>query len=149
MHLRKLLTTASIPLEQPEGSMTQRFYGKWSIVLCAAVFGWGCGSAKVEVNTADGTKPASKPFDAPLLAAGGGSSRGGQALSEDDERLEVPGSQFGDAPPVQTAKKGKKGKKGKKASAPVIPYTDAIAEQMEGLEWGMTWKKVTPGRRGK
>ena len=101
-----------------------------------------CGSAKVELKSAD--EPASppvKPFAAPDLGAGeGGSSTSTVTLTAADEEVIVPGSQWGGPPPIKqpAAKKGKK-------KGPVerqIPYTDAVTEQMEGLEWGMTWRKV-------
>ncbi|MFO8071088.1 MAG: hypothetical protein R6V85_04360 [Polyangia bacterium] len=109
----------------------------------AIVFGFGCGSAKTEVDNQGGSK-ASQP--APFADAdlkGGKSKYGDIELSEKDETIEVPGSQYGEAPPVETAKKKKRGRRGKKtASEPTIPYSDAISEQMEGLQWGMTWKRV-------
>ncbi len=109
----------------------------------AIVFGLGCGSAKTEVDNQGGSKsPQPAPFaDADLK--GSKSKYGEIELSEKDERIEVPGSRYGEAPPVETAKKKKRGRRGKKvASEPTIPYADAISEQMEGLQWGMTWKKV-------
>ncbi|HUT76965.1 MAG TPA: hypothetical protein VM285_04725 [Polyangia bacterium] len=104
------------------------------------VFG-ACGSAKVKVKTTDEpTSAPIKPFAAPEMGEGGGGSATSTVnLTAEDQEIVVPGSQFGGAPPVAQpgAKKKKKG-----PAEPVIPYTDAVAEQMEGLEWGMTWKKV-------
>jgi hypothetical protein len=106
-----------------------------------------CGSAKVEVKKTDEpTSAPIKPFVAPELGEG---SAGGTtttvSLSAEDQEIVVPGSQFGGPPPVQQpAAKKKKG-----PVQPVIPYTDAVADQMEGLEWGMTWKKVISLFEGK
>jgi hypothetical protein len=106
-------------------------------VLVAALA--ACGSAKVEVKTAEEpTSAPIKPFAAPDLGGGGGGSGSTVTLSAEDEEIVVPGSQYGGPPPIKKADPKKK----KGPVEPVIPYTDAVTEQMEGLEWGMTWKKV-------
>lgn len=112
--------------------------GTTMLVLAAFVL-VGCGSAKVDVKTGEEETPARKPFEAPALGGGGANDGGG--LSAEDEELIVPGSNFGKAPPVAQPGK-KKGKKGKGGGDTAIPYTDAVAEQMEGLAWGMSTKKV-------
>ncbi len=129
--------------------MIERTGLKVFIIVIASLFisvGCGGGKAKVEISSGDDAKRDSKPFNAPNIGGGGGGGLS-SALSESDEQLVVPGSQYGEAPPVKQAKKKKKkkkkGKKGKKGGAALaIPYTEGIADQMEGLMWGMTARKV-------
>ncbi len=125
--------------------MIEKTWLKASIVILAALFisvGCGGGKAKVEFSSGDGAKKDSKPFDAPNIGGGGGGGMS-SALTTSDEALIIPGAQYGEAPPVKQSKKKGKKKKGKKGGgAPSIPYTEGIADQMEGLMWGMTHRKV-------
>lgn len=100
----------------------------------------GC-KAQVGTKTGGKDKPSSPYGGGPGLGKDSEKGGGSAKLSAEDEELIVPGSQYGNAPPINTGKK-KKGKKGKKSSDEDLPYADTIAEQMEGLEWGMTYKKV-------
>ena len=69
-------------------------------------------------------------------------------LTAEDNQIIVPGSNFGGAPAMKGGgkAKGRKGKKNAKndaASNPANwPKTDSVADLMEGLQWGMTVKKV-------
>jgi hypothetical protein len=121
--------------------MKKALWGISTVLLGIALLAmFGC-KTQAEVKTGGTDKPASPLGGGELGKDEGG---GGTGLSAEDEKLVVPGSQYGDPPPIKKAtKKKKKKKKGKPAGPPQhIPYTDAVAEQMEGLEWGMTYKKV-------
>jgi len=120
------------------------------IILAAiSIVAIGCTKkGESEVASGKNAKSASKPFEAVEIGGGGGGPRS-IALSAADEKLIVPGSNFGKAPPVKknvAKKKHKKRRKGKKKgksfSPKYAPYSEGIAEQMEGLKWGMTYKKV-------
>ncbi|MBN2715053.1 MAG: hypothetical protein JXX14_04310 [Deltaproteobacteria bacterium] len=77
-------------------------------------------------------------------------------LSAEDNQIIVPGANFGRAPAIKAGGKAKpkKGKKGKGKAADVEnndngtsdpaywPKTAGVADLMEGLQWGMTVKKV-------
>jgi len=109
------------------------------LVLLAA---FGC-KTQVDVKTGGKDKPTSPFGGGPSLKDEDDGGGGSTVLSAEDEKIVVPGSQYGDPPPIKkAAAKKKKGKKGADAPPTEIPVTDAIAEQMEGLEWGMTYKKV-------
>jgi hypothetical protein len=117
--------------------------------LAALAIAAGCGGKAGKAKIKTGGEPgqtSSKPFEAPQI--GGGEAAGGGSagpLSADDEAVVIPGSEFGKAPAVipPPASK-KKGKKGAVAEPPAgyIPFSEGIAEQMEGLQWGMSIKKV-------
>jgi hypothetical protein len=115
-------------------------------VIAAIVAGCGGKTGKAKIKTSEEPgQVSSKPFEAPQI--GGGAATGGSTgpLSADDEALVIPGSEFGKAPavvPPPAAKK--KGKKGAVADLPAgyVPFSEGIADQMEGLQWGMSIKKV-------
>jgi hypothetical protein len=120
------------------------------ILLAALALAAGCGGKKGEIKIKTGDEPgqtSSKPFEAPQIGGAESASGGGLGgpLSADDEAIVVPGSELGSAPaviPPPSAKK--KGKKGAVPDVPAgyIPFSEGIAEQMEGLQWGMSVKKV-------
>jgi hypothetical protein len=110
--------------------------------LCLIVSGCGGASSNSE-NAANQDKGFVDPFggDADLRAGGGEEPE----VDIDPEDLEVPGAEYGTKKQKgKRAKancpKGKKGKKcraaAKKASGP-IPFSEAIADQMKGIPWGM------------
>lgn len=124
--------------------MKRTVWGITVTLLAVALLAlYGC-KAQTDVKAGGEDRPDSPFGGGPKLGAEGGEGGGSTALSAEDEKLIVPGSQYGDPPPVKKAAAPKKKKKGKKAAGPPqhVPYTDAIAEQMEGLEWGMTYNKV-------
>ena len=116
--------------------------------LAALAFAVGCGGKAGKDKIKAGDEPgqtSSKPFEAPQIGGGGGGGGSvGGPLSSDDEALVIPGAEFGNAPPVIPPPAKKKGKKGGVAEPPAgyIPFSEGIAEQMEGLQWGMSYKKV-------
>lgn len=123
--------------------------GAWC-ALCLIMSGCGGASANSE-GSANQDKGFEDPFggDADLRA-------GGEAEPEvdiDPEDLEIPGAEYGKAKQKggkakANCPKGKKGKKcreqAKKSSGP-IPFSDAIADQMKGIPWGMHYKAVMAG----
>jgi hypothetical protein len=117
-------------------------------VVAALAIATGCGGKADKAKIKTGDEPGqttAKPFEAPQIGAneGGGGSSGG-ALSAADEQIVIPGSEFGKAPAVIPPPAAKKSKKGAVPELPAgyIPFSDGIAEQMEGLQWGMSDKKV-------
>lgn len=124
--------------------MLRRSGFKFATLFVAGAFiAMGCGGAKGEmkVSTGEDEKPVGKEFEAPKLGSSGGTA-GSITLTEEDEKLIVPGSELGEAPPVKQPPKKKRRKKKGAVAAPVIPYSEGIADQMEGLMWGMSFKKV-------
>lgn len=121
-------------------------------LLGAALIAAGCGGAakegkKSKIFSTEAPKQASaEDFQAPEMGGGGESSGdGAMKLSSDDESVIVPGSEFGGPPAIVPEPKAKKkGKKGAVVDLPAgyIPVSEGIAEQMEGLKWGMTSRKV-------
>ena len=117
-------------------------------LIAAVALAAGCGGKAGKAKIMTGEEPGqttAKPFEAPQIRGGGGGGSLGGALSADDEQLVIPGAEFGKAPavvPPPSAKK--KGKKGAVAEPPAgyVPFSEGIAEQMEGLQWGMSTKKV-------
>lgn len=118
-------------------------------LIAAVALAAGCGGKAGKAKIMTGEEPGqttAKPFEAPQIGGGGGGGGSlGGALSADDEQLVIPGAEFGKAPaviPPPSAKK--KGKKGAVAEPPAgyVPFSEGIAEQMEGLQWGMSIKKV-------
>jgi hypothetical protein len=113
----------------------------------------GCGGGakegkKSKIFSTEAPKQASaEKFEEPVIG-GGESSGGGEraaSLSSEDQSVVVPGSEFGGAPPiVAEPKASKKAKKGAVVNLPdgYIPVSEGIGEQMEGLQWGMTHRKV-------
>ncbi len=120
--------------------------------LCLVVSGCG-GAGSNSESAASQDKGFVDPFggDADLRA-------GGEAEPEvdiDPEDLEIPGAEYGTKKQKggnakANCPKGKKGKKcrrqAKKSSGP-IPFSDAIADQMKGIPWGMHYKAVMAGFR--
>lgn len=124
------------------------------IFACLAVVGLfaGCGSASIDLNAEEPTQQSDKKHDSPFgdsadLRGGGGEDD----VEYDEDDLEVPGSQFGiqGGAGAKQCPAGKKGKKCRKNNAGKIPHSDAIAEQMEGLAWGMHYKTVIDIFKGK
>ena len=140
--------------------MRKAIFGFQAAALGAAVvmLAVGCGGGAKEgkkskiFSTEAPKQAAEKQFEEPAIGGGesttGGGGGGGEstvALSSEDESIVVPGSEFGKAPAiVPEPKQPKKAKKGAVVDVPAgyIPVSDGIAEQMEGLQWGMTHRKV-------
>lgn len=133
--------------------MTKRRGAKTAMVVsvfCAAALGLGCGGAtKAPPQKTSIAKGSEAPF------GGAGDLSELKAVEEsidaeasfDPEDLRVPGSQWGVKKTASGKKKCPKGKKGKKCrenqqESGFIPYSDAIAEQMEGIPWGMHYKAI-------
>jgi hypothetical protein len=141
--------------ETQEDSMMKRiFFGAGAFaLLCAALIAAGCGGGakegkKSKIFSTEAPKQASaEEFKEPELT-GGESSGGGEssmALSSEDESIVIPGSQYGGAPTIVPEPKAKKkSKKGAVVDLPAgyIPVSEGISEQMEGLQWGMSYKKI-------
>ena len=113
------------------------------IALGASLISLGCAT-KVPEPTSPNS--ASGEFIAPEMEESEG-IEGYQdvQLGAEDNQIIVPGSNFGRAPAFKKAGKGKKKGKGKgnNSNNPAYwPKTEGVADLMEGLQWGMTVKKV-------
>jgi hypothetical protein len=119
------------------------------LVALFATLAIGCGgkkaaTAKITTDAEPG-QTNSKPFEAPQIGPeASGSSSGMTQLSAADEQIVIPGAEFGSAPAVIPPPSAKKGKKGAAPELPAgyIPFSEGIGDQMEGLQWGMSAKKV-------
>jgi hypothetical protein len=135
-----------------EDEMTTKFgfITRFVILTAALAVAVGCGGkadkGKVKTGTPDQEpgQVSSKPFVAPEIGGSGGGGGSVGPLSADDEAIVIPGSELGGAPAVIPPPAPKKGKKGAVPDLPAgyIPFSEGIAEQMEGLQWGMSHKKV-------
>jgi len=147
-----LVVNGDILISQEDVMNRKSSLGFMAVALGAALMlvagcGGDKGKSKSKIFSAEEPKQSSeKPFEEPDM--GGESSGGGEgavSLSSEDESVVVPGSEYGKAPAiVAEPKASKKAKKGAVVNIPdgYIPVSEGIAEQMEGLQWGMTAKKV-------
>ncbi|MCU0665397.1 MAG: hypothetical protein MUC50_24110 [Myxococcota bacterium] len=122
-----------------------------ALVALIALFAAGCGTLKAAAKAEPGQAPSTSKADLDPLGAANTSLKGDAVDSGPSgynvKDLKVPGAQYGLKSEAEKAEKapGKKGKKGKGQGNPTkmaIPFSDAIADQMEGLPWGMTDKSV-------
>ena len=115
--------------------------------LGAVIFLFGCA---VKVREPTSPNSASGEFVEPEMAETEGIEGYQEVqLTDEDNRIVVPGANFGGAPAMKGAGKAKKGKKGKNASNATDrknpaywPETKGVQDLMEGLQWGMSVKKV-------
>lgn len=116
-----------------------------------AIWATGCGAAKAAANSEPGQAKGVQADLDPLGASGQSLKEDTgdvSALKYDIKDIEVPGAKWGlkkeAAAKAANVKKGKKGKKVSEADPATqpVPFSDAIAEQMEGLPWGMTYSSV-------
>jgi hypothetical protein len=106
-----------------------------TILIICSFAGFGCGP-KVDKQSSN-TAKASNDFQEPNIGESNIEGYKDVELGPEDERIEIPGSQFGKAPKMK-----KPGKKSDRKNPAFWPKTDDIKEQMGNLKWGMTVKKV-------
>lgn len=101
----------------------------------------GCKPPKQD-TTAQKTPTVDDPFE--NTSTGGNSKKheGGVVLSQTDQELIIPGSGMGKVSKANKKAKAKKTATQKALNPSQIPYGHNIDEQMEGLKWGMSVKKV-------